>query len=94
MEAPKRSFEMVIEIGADTLQDVANTLRSIEFDVYESIEKGFSGKHVSTSGSSSSGYNFSLIRTETNSHDEYFEKLEAWLEERRKEKAEGKGEKG
>jgi|WetSurMetagenome_2_1015567.scaffolds.fasta_scaffold246007_4 hypothetical protein len=87
MSAPRRPFEMVLEIGADSLEDLASALHSIQFDVFEMIERGHQNPHVCTSGSPSSGWNYSLVRTETADHDEYFKKLDAWLEERKAERA-------
>ncbi len=91
MNKPKRPYEMVLEIGSDSLEDMSRSLSNISYDIYCMIERGHSNPHITTSGSPSSGYNFSLIRTDAADHDEYFKQLTAFLEERKKEKGKGKG---
>jgi hypothetical protein len=86
MEAPRRPYEMIVSIGADDLKGLAITLDNIAFDIYGYIEHGHQNPHVCTSGSPSSGYTLSLTRTEVADHDEYFKKLDAYLEELRKDK--------
>jgi hypothetical protein len=87
MEAPRRPYEIILEIGADDLESIASALHSIEFNVFELIENGgVKDKYVSTSGSPSSGWNFSIIRTETADHDSYFKQLDTYLESKREER--------
>lgn len=90
MNVPKRPYEMIISIGSDSLEALAHSLSNIQFDIYTMIEKGHANPHISTSGSLDSGYNFSLVRTDTADHTEYFKKLDAYLEET-KAKNESKG---
>ena len=86
MKTPKRPYEMVMEIGSDSLEAMAHSLENIVFDIHCMIERGHSNPHITTSGSPDSGYNFSLVRTDTADHDEYFKQLEIFLDERKKEK--------
>lgn len=82
MSKPKRPYEIVISAGADSLEDLATTLEIIAQDICG--EKAVI-KLSRTSGSPSSGYNFEIVRTDTADHDEYFEKLEKYLTEKREE---------
>ena len=86
MKAPKRPYEMVMEIGSDSLEEMAHSLENIVYEIHCMIERGHSNPHVTTSGSPDSGYSFSLVRTDTADHDEYFKQLEVFLDERKKEK--------
>lgn len=88
MNAPKRPYEMVLSIGADSLEAVAGALHNISHDVYIMAERGHSNPHTTTSGGVDSGYMFSLVRTDTADHDEYFKQIEVYLEsmEAKKEK--------
>ena len=77
----ERRHEVAIRIGADSWQDVLWALHHLEF-IFSSEGPG----HDLTSG----GYSFSIIALDkTNedvTHDSYFQEVEAWLDERRKEK--------
>lgn len=83
MQPPKRPYEMIVVIGADDLNSLAHSLKNIAFDVWTMTEKGHQNPHVTTSGSPSTGYNFSLVRTDTADHHEYFKKLDEYLKESR-----------
>jgi hypothetical protein len=81
MESPKRPYEMILKIGADSLEDLINSFNYIEFDIIKIQQDGFNNKQITSSGGPGGGYNFELIRTETANHEEYFEKLNKYLEE-------------
>ena len=80
MNAPKRPYEMVLEIGSDSLEAMAHSLENIVFDIHCMIERGHQNPHITTSGTTDSGYNFSLVRTDTADHDEYFKQVKTFLE--------------
>ena len=86
MIEPKRPYEMIMKIGADTLDDLARSLSNIEYDIVCMIERGHSNPHITTSGSPSTGYSFSLVRTETADHDEYFKQIEQYLADKKENK--------
>lgn len=79
MNAPKRPYEMVLTIGADSLESMAGALRNITHEVYVMAERGHNNPHNTTSGGVDSGYTYSLTRTDTADHEEYFKQIEAYL---------------
>lgn len=79
---PKRRIEMGLRLGADSEHDVIGTLRHILF-VLES--EGAVGRDI-TSGGPGSGFTLVCVENPTVTHESYFEDVERWLAERRKER--------
>ncbi len=75
-----RRFEVGIRIGADSVEDVVASLNHLAF-LYSSEGAG----HKLTSG----GYGSSIIAVDSEAphvtHDSYFEQVEKWIEDKRKE---------
>jgi len=73
-EAPKRAHTLVVSMGADTVVDLAWGLRHMADD----IERGRLTVGCSGSPSVGSAYSYRIRPEQT--HDVYFEQLNAWLE--------------
>lgn len=75
---PKRTFELTLTIGADTLDDLRSNLRSILIDLdredvtdYSSVSGGYQSNHI-----------LKIEHSPTVTHDSYFEALEKHLKEK------------
>lgn len=80
-----RRHEVAIRIGGDTWEDVVSALHNILF-IADSEGPG----HDSVSGGPSFGYIFVDQEHPEVTHDSYFEEVDAWIGERRKEKSSSK----
>lgn len=71
--APKRACQFLLDLQADTRQDLADALYNMAIQ----IERG--EMTVGISGGNSSGYIYELIENERPTHDEFVQKLRAYL---------------
>jgi hypothetical protein len=84
LDAPKRACRFVLDLEADTRQDLAGAL----FNISSRIERGEMTHGVS--GGYSSGYIYELTENDTPTHDEWAERLRTYLDEK-KAPADGNG---
>lgn len=70
---PKRTYELQLTIGADTLDDLRSNLRSICIDLERNDITSFS----SVSGGYQSNHILTIEHSPTVTHDSYFEALES-----------------
>ena len=90
-DRPRRKIEMVLKIGADSYEDLAGALDLLSIEAEGSARKARGGKaaeclsSLSTSGGHSVSWNYS-VREDGLPHEEYFEELERYLEQRRAER--------
>lgn len=82
-EKPQRPYELVINIGGDTLRDIAHALENLAFD----IENRSDCDIDICSGSPSAGYSAKGGRTSTVDHDAYIKQLNEYLDDCQKKKA-------
>lgn len=86
VEMPERKHTVAIKIGADSWDDVLAALKSIEYEFYS---KG-PGRNIISGGCS-----FSYIAVDdenpAQTHEQYFEEVDAWLAERRAKDREERG---
>jgi hypothetical protein len=71
---PKRACRFVLDLQADTRQDLADAL----YNMASSIERGEMTKGVS--GGYSSGFTYELVENERPTHDEYVQQLNGYLQ--------------
>jgi hypothetical protein len=76
-DSPKRAVQFRIEIGADNMAALADTLLNLSIQA----DRGKLSTH-SVSGGYDSGYEHWLTVAEHPTHDEYVAQLNAWLAER------------
>jgi hypothetical protein len=75
-DAPKRACRFVLDLQADTRQDLADAL----YNMASQIERGEMTSGVS--GGYSSGYVYELIENDRPTHDEWARDLRAYLDRR------------
>jgi hypothetical protein len=73
-DAPKRACRFVLDLEADTRDDLATAL----YNMASQLERGELTKGVS--GGYSSGYIYELIENDTPTHDEWARNLRAYLD--------------
>jgi len=80
---PKRRHRLVIDIGADDLEELACALGEIHFRVCEAVE----GRELTmvTSGGVTTGWHLEHTFDEDMTHDKYFEAVDAWRARRAEE---------
>lgn len=84
MEVPKRRYEMVFTIGADGYQEMLSAMQNfIRF--MEREYTGLAQNHHGVSGGPDSGYSYDITFNPEMNHERYFEELNAYLDEKRKE---------
>lgn len=78
---PKRTYELALTIGADTLDDLRSNLRSISIELdrrddltdYSSVSGGYQSNHI-----------LKIEYSSAVTHDSYFEELDKHLTETRR----------
>lgn len=76
---PTRCLELKITIGADTWEDAVRSVQQVLFDLERRDGTTF-GPIIS--GSPSAGYTVDIAHNPAQTHDAYFEALNAYLEDR------------
>lgn len=81
MNAPRRAVVLTAEIQADTRRDLASAL----FNLATQLEAGEISGPVVVSGGYNSGYILHLQEDEGPTHDEFVERLRAFLQDKQNE---------
>jgi hypothetical protein len=83
MDMPKRRCEVAIRIGADDVNAVCRALHEIEF-MYATEGMG----RESVSGGPDAGWIVVDNETPTQTHDQYFAEVDAWIAKHKAQKVE------
>ena len=68
---PQRRYRIIVDLPADTLDDVA--------DVFDSIDEALRRNTVGgTSGGVSSGFHWEVAKRDDTNHDSWWAELQAW----------------
>ena len=80
-KAPNRPYILFLKMGADSLDEIRSELKNLIFDLNLYDERIKKDKIIdSISGSPSSNYSLTLIKSETKDHEEYINKLTKYLD--------------
>ena len=75
MEKPKRAVQFSLELEADTIEELENTL----YNILIRMERGELSS-TGVSGGVSSGYSYELISNDRPTHKEYVQQLNTYLD--------------
>ena len=78
-DGPQRAHSLIVSVGADTAKDLAWELR----EMARKIERG--EMTVGTMGGGSVGSTYSYRIRPEQTHDKYFQDIDAWLEAKKSE---------
>lgn len=79
MKQPRRRWDIVVKVGADSLADAANALEAIARDL---DRDGRASPIDIVSGSPSVGYTVEGDENPSITHESYFAAVDAWLKAR------------
>lgn len=74
MEKPRRRFVATLEVGADTIEDLAMVFRNLAYDACRGQMPT-----TSVSGGYGAGYIWTMTENPEQTHDLYFEQNDAYL---------------
>ena len=81
MEAPRRAYILELKLQADDKRAIHSALKHIDFLIASNqLTQGVSGGY-------DSGYSYKLDVDESITHDNYIEKLEKYLAEKKKQES-------